>query len=295
MLTGRQTAGSGSSRPAACRATRAGRRASTTTSRTATPPRRCPGPTASRAAYALTGQQPPRRRGDRRRRAHRRHGLGGAEQHRRGDATATSSSWSTTTAAPTRRRSAALADQLAALRLQPGYERVLETGKQRCDSTPVVGAPALRGAARAQGGDEGRARARRSCSPTSASSTSARSTATTSPPMESALRRARDFGGPVIVHAVTRKGRGLPARGERRGRADAQPGRRSTRRPGCRPGRRASAGPACSPRRWSALGARAARTSSRSRRRCSAPPGWRRSPRRSPSAASTSASPSSTR
>ena len=67
---------------------------------------------------------------------------------------------------------------------------------------------ALRGAARGQEGHQGRGRARRPCSRTSASSTSARSTATTSPAMESALRRAKAFGGPVIVHAVTRKGYG---------------------------------------------------------------------------------------
>ncbi len=47
---------------------------------------------------------------------------------------------------------------------------------------------------------------RRPCSRTSASSTSARSTGTTSRRWRRALRRARGFGGPVIVHAVTRKG-----------------------------------------------------------------------------------------
>ncbi len=56
--------------------------------------------------------------------------------------------------------------------------------------------------------------------------------------VECALRRAKSFGGPVIVHAVTRKGYGYqPGRG-RRGRLPAQPGARSTRRPAGRLRRR---------------------------------------------------------
>ena len=39
--------------------------------------------------------------------------------------------------------------------------------------------------------------------------------------VEGALRSARGFGGPVIVHVVTQKGHGLSAGRERRGRADA--------------------------------------------------------------------------
>ena len=124
---------------------------------------------------------PPRRRGDRRRRAHRRHGLGGAQQHRRGQGPQ-----------PRHRRQrqrpllrpddrrrgrpAGVAAAAARLRARAGE------GQAGAHQHPGGRRPALRGAARAQGGDEGRARARRSCSPTSASSTSGRSTATTSPP-----------------------------------------------------------------------------------------------------------------
>ena len=40
--------------------------------------------------------------------------------------------------------------------------------------------------------------------------------------VESALRSARDFNAPVIVHVVTRKGMGYGPAGGRRGRADAR-------------------------------------------------------------------------
>ncbi|MFP5020473.1 1-deoxy-D-xylulose-5-phosphate synthase [Pseudonocardia phyllosphaerae] len=102
-----------------------------------------------------------------------------------------------------------LADRLASLRLQPGYERVLEAGKNTLRGTPVVG-PALYAGVHAfkagvkdalspqelfadlgikyfgpvDGHDIGQ--------------------------VESALRRAKRFGGPVIVHTVTRKGNGYP-------------------------------------------------------------------------------------
>ncbi|MGU3433329.1 1-deoxy-D-xylulose-5-phosphate synthase [Actinomycetes bacterium M1A6_2h] len=100
-----------------------------------------------------------------------------------------------------------LADHLAALRLQPGYERVLDTSRRLVKKLPVVGTPAylmlhgmkagLKDAVSPQvmftdlgikylgpvDGHDERA-------------------------LESALRRAKDYGGPVIVHAVTRKGMG---------------------------------------------------------------------------------------
>ena len=112
--------------------------------------------------------------------------------------------------------------------------------------------------------------------------------------MESALRRARHFGGPVIVHAVTRKGCGYaPAENDvaeqMHSPAAFDP---ETGRP---------TGP--TPVGWTSrvrrgdggARARAPRTSSRSPRRCSARRGSPRSPRPSRTAASTSASPSSTR
>jgi 1-deoxy-D-xylulose-5-phosphate synthase len=100
-----------------------------------------------------------------------------------------------------------LADHLATLRTSRGYERFLSWGKEQLQRTPVVGQPlyeALHGAKKGykdavtpqgmfedlglkyigpiDGHDE--------------------------PAVESALRRAKGFGGPVIVHCLTEKGRG---------------------------------------------------------------------------------------
>ena len=222
---------------------------------------------------------PARRRRGRRRRADRRDGLGGAEQHRRRQATGWSSS-STTTAAPTRRPSAAW-----------------PTTSPRCGSTratsgcstwqaarwpDAAGRPAaLRRAARGQEGHQGRARARRACSRTSASSTSARSTGTTSRPWSRRCAGPSDFGGPVIVHAVTRKGYGYRAGRGRRGRPPAQPGRV---RPGDRQADRA--GGRVDPRVRRGAGRASARERPRRRRHhrrdAAARPGSRRSQRAFP-------------
>jgi 1-deoxy-D-xylulose-5-phosphate synthase len=103
----------------------------------------------------------------------------------------------------------ALAAHLAAARVSPRYEDVLEYIKTTLSRTPVVGPPlygmlhgvkkGLKDALQPQmlfedlglkyvgpldGHDE--------------------------PVLEQALRRARDFGGPVLVHVVTQKGRGYP-------------------------------------------------------------------------------------
>ena len=185
-----------------------------------------------------------------------------------------------------------LADRLASLRLQPGYERVLEAGKQALARTPVVGGPVYAGLHALKAGIKDALSPQELFSdlglkyfgPVDGHDIAA---------MESALRRARHFGGPVIVHAVTRKGNGyLPAENDEAEQMHRPPP--STRRPACPPRRRRSAGPACSPRRWSRSGP-AARTSWRSPPRCSARPGWPRSRRPTRTAASTSGSPSSTR
>ncbi|MDA2814794.1 1-deoxy-D-xylulose-5-phosphate synthase [Nocardiopsis sp. RSe5-2] len=100
-----------------------------------------------------------------------------------------------------------LADHLASLRMTPGYEQALDMAKTALNRAPVVGQPlydALHGLKKGlkdaiqpqimfedlglkylgpiDGHDEAA--------------------------VEKALRRARDYGGPVIVHCITRKGKG---------------------------------------------------------------------------------------
>jgi 1-deoxy-D-xylulose-5-phosphate synthase len=104
-----------------------------------------------------------------------------------------------------------LADRLASLRLQPGYERVLEAGKNTLSRTPVVGRTLYAGLHALKAGVKDAISPQelfadlglKYFGPVDGHDIAA---------MESALRRARHFGGPVIVHAVTRKGNGyLPA------------------------------------------------------------------------------------
>ncbi|WP_433280268.1 1-deoxy-D-xylulose-5-phosphate synthase [Pseudonocardia xinjiangensis] len=102
-----------------------------------------------------------------------------------------------------------LADRLATLRLQPGYERVLDAGKQALANTPVVGNALYAGLHALKAGMKDALSPQELFSdlglkyfgPVDGHDIAA---------MESALRRARHFGGPVIVHAVTRKGAGYP-------------------------------------------------------------------------------------
>ena len=102
-----------------------------------------------------------------------------------------------------------LADRLASLRLQPGYERVLEAGKQALSRTPIVGEALYAGLHAVKAGIKDALSPQELFSdlglkyfgPVDGHDVAA---------MESALRRARGFGGPVIVHAVTRKGNGYP-------------------------------------------------------------------------------------
>jgi 1-deoxy-D-xylulose-5-phosphate synthase len=100
-----------------------------------------------------------------------------------------------------------LADHLAGLRLRPGYERVLGQVKDALGRTPVVGQPlygALHGVKRGlkdmlqpQGMFEDLGL--KYFGPVDGHDIGA---------LEYALRLARRFGGPVIVHCVTRKGYG---------------------------------------------------------------------------------------
>ncbi|WP_440898906.1 1-deoxy-D-xylulose-5-phosphate synthase N-terminal domain-containing protein, partial [Actinosynnema sp.] len=101
-----------------------------------------------------------------------------------------------------------LADHLTSLRLQPGYERALERGKAAPQSAPILGKPlyaALHAAKRgikdaispqAMFEDLGL----KYLGPVDGHDIAA---------VESALHRAKSFGGPVIVHTVTRKGNGF--------------------------------------------------------------------------------------
>ncbi|RJO72934.1 1-deoxy-D-xylulose-5-phosphate synthase [Nocardia panacis] len=100
-----------------------------------------------------------------------------------------------------------LADRLTALRTQPAYEHALETGRKILKSIPGVGDSAysmvhavkagIKDAVSPQElfGDLGL----KYVGPVDGHDPVA---------LEAALRRAKDFGGPVIVHAVTQKGHG---------------------------------------------------------------------------------------
>ncbi|MFD4368301.1 1-deoxy-D-xylulose-5-phosphate synthase [Rhodococcus sp. NPDC058521] len=100
-----------------------------------------------------------------------------------------------------------LADHLAALRLQPGYERVLDNGRRIVKKLPWVGRAAYSVLHGMKAGLKDAVSPQvmftdlgiKYLGPVDGHDEAA---------MEAALRRAKAFGGPVIVHAVTRKGMG---------------------------------------------------------------------------------------
>ncbi|MGZ4605941.1 MAG: 1-deoxy-D-xylulose-5-phosphate synthase [Blastococcus sp.] len=102
-----------------------------------------------------------------------------------------------------------VADALATLRLRPGYEQALDAVRQALHRAPVVGSAlydalhaikkGLKDVLSPQGMFEDLGM--KYVGPVDGHDIKA---------MESALRRARSFGGPVIVHAVTTKGFGYP-------------------------------------------------------------------------------------
>jgi len=100
-----------------------------------------------------------------------------------------------------------VAQHLAGLRLQPGYERALESGRKVVRSTPVVGEAAYKVLHGVKAGFKDMINPQvlftdlglKYFGPIDGHDL---------PAMEDALRRAKEFGGPVIVHAVTRKGMG---------------------------------------------------------------------------------------
>lgn len=102
-----------------------------------------------------------------------------------------------------------LAERLASLRLQPGYERILEAGKHALARTPVVGGTLYAGLHAFKAGVKDALAPQALFSdlgikyigPVDGHDVAA---------LETALRRARQFDAPVVVHVVTQKGRGYP-------------------------------------------------------------------------------------
>lgn len=102
-----------------------------------------------------------------------------------------------------------LAQHLSGLRLQPGYERALDSGRRLVQGVPVVGDAAYKLLHGVKTGVKDAVTPQvlftdlglKYLGPVDGHDQAA---------MESALQMAKDFGGPVIVHAVTRKGMGYP-------------------------------------------------------------------------------------
>jgi len=100
-----------------------------------------------------------------------------------------------------------LADRLTALRTQPAYEHALDAGKRLLKSIPRVGESAYSMVHAVKAGIKDAVSPQELFSdlgvkyvgPVDGHDVLA---------LEAALRRAKDFGGPVVVHAVTQKGRG---------------------------------------------------------------------------------------
>ncbi|GIH11074.1 1-deoxy-D-xylulose-5-phosphate synthase [Rhizocola hellebori] len=100
-----------------------------------------------------------------------------------------------------------LADHLAALRLNPGYEKVLDLIKEALEKTPLVGKPLFEALHAVKKGIKDAVAPQalfedlgiKYVGPVDGHDLAA---------MESALQRAKRYGGPVIVHAVTHKGYG---------------------------------------------------------------------------------------
>jgi 1-deoxy-D-xylulose-5-phosphate synthase len=100
-----------------------------------------------------------------------------------------------------------LADHLATLRLNPGYEKVLDLVKDSLAKAPLVGGPLYEVLHAVKKGIKDAVSPQalfedlgiKYVGPVDGHDISA---------VESALRRAKRYGGPVIVHAVTRKGYG---------------------------------------------------------------------------------------
>ncbi len=101
------------------------------------------------------------------------------------------------------------AEHLASLRLQPGYERMLDGGRELLLNTPVVGKPIYAALHAAKAGIKDALSPQEMFSdlklkylgPVDGHDIAA---------LEKAFQAAKAFGGPVVVHAVTEKGHGYP-------------------------------------------------------------------------------------
>ncbi|MDO3639649.1 1-deoxy-D-xylulose-5-phosphate synthase [Mycolicibacterium arseniciresistens] len=101
------------------------------------------------------------------------------------------------------------ADHLAALRLQPGYERILESGRKAMRGLPVIGEVCYQCVHSIKAGIKDALAPQvmftdlglKYVGPIDGHDEHA---------VESALRHARGFNAPVVVHVVTRKGMGYP-------------------------------------------------------------------------------------
>lgn len=102
-----------------------------------------------------------------------------------------------------------IAERLASLRLQPGYERLLQRGKDLLQHTPVVGRPMYAAAHAAKAGLKDALSPQalfadlglKYLGPVDGHDTVH---------LEAALSKAKAYGRPVVVHAVTEKGHGYP-------------------------------------------------------------------------------------
>jgi 1-deoxy-D-xylulose-5-phosphate synthase len=102
-----------------------------------------------------------------------------------------------------------VAEHLASLRLQPGYERILDGGRRAIRGVPVVGELCYQAMHSIKAGIKDALAPQvmftdlglKYVGPVDGHDEHA---------VESALRSARGFGGPVIVHVVTQKGMGYP-------------------------------------------------------------------------------------
>ena len=195
-----------------------------------------------------------------------------------------------------------LADHLASVRVSQRYEQVLDYIKTSLSHTPLVGAPLFETLHGIKKGLKDVLQPQvlfedlglKYLGPVDGHDEHA---------VEHALRRARDFGGPVLVHVITRKGFGYPLAEENDEDClhQVSPAQAPSLR---RPATTAAAGDGRLPRQ-AGRGRRSSATSSppsapsvpmwsRSRPPCCTRPAWRSSRPPSRTACSTWASPSST-